>query len=260
MNNPTFREYLKSKKSCSGFIVIISLYLAFLTFSAIYWIINFHLRNLCMSIGYMLFVPAIFILEYFLKLRVGAIFTGLLLFIATTSILGSCFNFYTTIPFLDLIQHCVAGVAFAALGFALANLFFGVSDQKKSFFGCLLFGVFFSLAIATLWEIFEYSLSFLGFDMMEDTYVNQINSYLLSGSHNQAVNLENITQTQIIYDNGKSYVVNGYVDIGLIDTLGDMIICSIGAVVFALVSIISYYKAPCINRALIPQLLKNLDK
>jgi hypothetical protein len=257
MLKQSFREYFIERIKGKSFLIITAIYLALLFGSAVYWVIDFDLRNLFMSLGFMLFVLAVFIVEYLLKFRAGSIFISAIYFLAYTSILGSCFNFYTIMPFLDLIQHCLSGVIFACLGVTLANVFFGNKNTHKRFFGCLLFGVFFSLAIATLWEIFEYGVNtILGFDMMEDAFVTQINSYLLAGTHNSAVHLDNITQTVVHYGNGKTYAFSGYLDLGLIDTLGDMMICTIGAIVFAIVSIISHFKLPSINRALIPQLIK----
>lgn len=256
MGKISFKQFIKERLEDKALVCVICIYLAFMLFSAIYFVVDFNLRNLLISLGYSLFVIAILLAEYLLRLRTGWLFAFLLLFIPLTAILGSCFDFYGTIPFLDLIQHCISGVVFGALGVALATVFFGSEENSKGFIGRLMFGLFFSLAIATLWEIFEYGLTFLGFDMMEDTIINGFESYLLAGTHNATVQLNDITQTVIYYGNGQAYVLNGHLDIGLIDTLGDMIICSIGAVAFSLVSIISYYKCPKINQTLIPRIKK----
>ena len=251
---------LKNRLKDKPFTVVQCVYLAFLLFSAIYWLVNFHLTSFLLSIGYMFFVPLVYLVEGLLKIRLGSLFTCLLYLIPIGSILGSCFNFYMIIPFLDLVLHCLSGVVFACVGVTLAQVFFGDNKTSKNFFGCLLFGVFFSLAIAMLWEIFEYALTFLGFDMMEDSIINGFESYLLSGTHSQTTAIDGITKTVIHYGQGQVYTVNGYLDIGLVDTLGDMIICSIGAVVFMLVAIISRYKVPIINQTLIPKYLGKEQK
>lgn len=49
-----------------------------------------------------------------------------------------------------------------------------------------MFGICFSLDEAVMWEFFEYMCTItMGFDIMEDSYVDKINSYLLSGTHSQ---------------------------------------------------------------------------
>ena len=93
----------------------------------------------------------------------------------------------------------------------------------------------FSLAVAVLWEMFEYAAyAFAGIDMQEDMIVDGFSSYLLSGSHNQTVTIDGITQTIIHYGDGQTYVIEGYLDIGMYDTLNDMLVCTIGCFLFAL--------------------------
>ena len=87
-----------------------------------------------------------------------------------------------------------------------------------------------------------------------DSIVKGINSYYLAGSHNEAVILEDITRTIIEYGNGKTYVIEGYLDVGLIDTMHDCLICAVGSIVFALVVILGYFKIPKLNKILIPQI------
>ena len=247
-------HYLKNRLKSVGFTIVNCCYLLFLLFSCTYWTVNFNLINLLMSFLYMFLVPLLYTVEKLLKITFGTLFTILLYIIPVGSILGSCFNFYTLIPFLDLILHGISGLIFACLGFCIFQIFLKV-ENNKSFFGCLLFALFFSLAIATLWEIFEYSVSCsTSFDMLADSYVYKINSYVLSGIHGQAVNIDGITKTIIYYGNDKTFTINGYLDLGLVDTLGDMIICSIGTAVFCLITIISYYKIPTVYKTLIPQL------
>ncbi len=246
--------YLKNRLKNKSFTIVNCVYICLLLLSSVYWIINFNIINLLMSFLYIFFVPLLYVVERLLKIRFGSLFTALLYVIPIGSILGSCYNFYALIPFLDLILHGLSGVIFASLGFCFFQLFLKV-ENNKSFFGCLLFAFFFSLAVAVLWEFFEYTVTMLtNFDMLADTYVYNINSYVLSGTHGNAVNLDNVTKTVVYYGNGKTLTINGYLDIGLIDTLGDMIICSIGATLFSLIAVISHYKIPSINDALIPKI------
>ena len=69
----------------------------------------------------------------------------------------------------------------------------------------------------------------LGRDMQKDTIINSINSVLLSGGTNDVTRIKEISETVI---NGKSLGINGYLDIGLIDTMKDLLVNFVGAVIF----------------------------
>lgn len=257
MGKRSFNGYIKERSKDRLFMCVLLFYIVFCLVSAIYWCVNWHARDFFMSVGYMLFVPAIFVVEYLLNIRSGVLFTASLLFIAVGSILGCCFNLYSIIPFFDTALHGLSGVLFGALGFSLAEKCFGKAKNNSLFCGCLIFAFCFSLAIATVWEIFEYTCTAIfGFDMMEDTIVTEINSYLLSGAHTEMVEIEGITKTIIYLENGQTYIINGYLDIGLIDTLTDMIICFIGTMLFGIIAIVSHKRYPKINNILIPQVVE----
>lgn len=254
MEKASFKQYLTNRANDKAFMCIIIAYLALCLASAIYWCVEWQARNLMMSLVFMLFAPLVFIVEHFMKIRFGELFVASVLFLAIGSILGSCFNLYMIIPFFDTLLHGFSGLIFACLGFALAERFFGKASGAGSFFGCLVFAACFSLSIAVAWEIFEYACTAaFGVDMMEDTYVTGIKSYLLAGAHTETVDLEGIVKTVVYLENGDTYTINGYLDIGLIDTLTDMIICSVGTAVFALLLVFSYIKCPRLKELIIPR-------
>ena len=210
-----------------------------------------------MSLAFTAFVPVLLLFEWFFGIRCKELFTFLTFGIAVGSILGSCYDLYSTVPFFDTVLHGVSGTVFAALGFAFAKVFFVERGRcRRRFFGTLLFALCFSLAIASVWEIFEYTASALfGFDMMEDTAVNSIRSYLLSGTHTEATVIDNVIKTVIYYGDGEVYVLDGYLDLGLIDTMTDIIVCTAGAALFAVLAILGYFKYPKINALLIPRVV-----
>lgn len=253
----SFNGYLKKRIKDIPFMLILLLFATLCIISGIIWIINGNARNIIMCFCFVLIVPAFFIVEYYIKIKAGAIFAFSLCFLAFGAILGSCFNLYTIVPFFDTILHGLSGMIFACLGFSLSRKFFGEENTRKTFFGHLLFAVFFSLAIAVVWELIEYFLTILfGFDMMEDGIVNNIRSYYLSGSHNQVAELNNIEKTVIYYGKGDLVEINGYLDIGLIDTILDMFVCFVGAILFFIITILSKYFCPKINKSLIPNPLE----
>ena len=85
----------------------------------------------------------------------------------------------------------------------------------------------FAMMIASLWEIAEFSIDRLfDVDMQKDTVINEVNSMLLSDNGNVVV--KNKISSMTI---GK-YIVNGYLDIGLYDTINDMVCAIIGSLIF----------------------------
>ena len=92
-------------------------------------------------------------------------------------------------------------------------------------------------------------------EMMADETVYRINSFYLSNDYNNATIIENIEKTTIHYGNGQIYELNGYLDLGLIDTLTDLLVCTLGGAFFMAVTVFSYFKAPKINNLLLPKLV-----
>lgn len=252
--------YLKNRSKDFVFTAILAIYASACIFSSVYWAVNFNVRNLAMSVGFVLLVPLAHVLEYWLKIKFSAISALCVCAVAFGSILGSCFDLYVTVPFFDDILHTLSGFAFACLGFSLAIKFFGEAKDNKGFFARILFGAIFSLAIALLWELFEYYSSLIfGFDMMEDCIINDISSYYLSGGHNQAVVINDITKTVIYYGENQTYVINGYLDVGLTDTLSDMSVCFLGTVLFCALTVFFNRFAPKVNKIICPEVLTEIS-
>ena len=263
MRKVKFSEYFKNRIKDIPFTIMCSLYMAFCVGCMIYSSINLGVRDGLLAVVYMIFIPAVFVFEYLIGFRVGYILTVMIIFSACGGLLGSSYNVYMILPWFDGLLHGVSGALFFAAGFMLAEVFFGKDTVNKHFFGKLAFGIFFSMTIGVAWEFFEYLISeTMGFDMLEDAMVTDIQSYLLSKSHNVAVELNDITQTVITYDGGKKeWVIDGgYMDLGLYDTLNDLLIAAAGTVSIAIVSIISFYKFPKFNKMFIPELVNNRRK
>lgn len=262
MRKVKFSEYFKNRIKDIPFAVMCALYMAFCVGCMIYSAVELGARDALLAVVYMIFIPAVFVFEYLIGFRVGYILTVLIIFSACGGLLGSSYNIYMILPWFDSLLHAVSGILFFAAGFMLAEVFFGKDNVNKHFFGKLAFAIFFSTTVGVAWEFFEYLVSeTMGFDMLEDAMVTDIQSYLLSQSHNVAVELNDITQTVITYDDGKEWVINGgYMDLGLYDTLNDLLIAAAGTVSIAIVSIISFYKFPKFNKMFIPELVNNRRK
>lgn len=162
----------------------------------------------------------------------------ILLFIFAAEILGEIDAFYIRIPFWDTILHTTWGFLCAGIGFALFDIL-NRSDSSKIKLTPLymaISAVAFSMCIGACWEIFEYFADcFIGVDMQKDTLVQAINTVWLDPtSSNVTIPVHDIVSSQITLASGEVIQIpGGYLDIGIHDTMADLIVNLIGALVFA---------------------------
>lgn len=168
----------------------------------------------------------------------------IMLFIFAAEILGEISSFYTTFKGWDTILHTLNGFLCAAIGFALVDML-----NRTEKFSLSLSPVFmsivafcFSMTIGVLWEFFECGMDqLMALDMQKDAVVNSISSVMLdpTGKNNRVL-IENIVDTIVVTADGQqiSLGLGGYLDIGLLDTMKDLAVNFVGAVVF---SIIGYF-------------------
>ena len=163
----------------------------------------------------------------------------ILLFIFAAEILGEIQAFYTTFRGWDTLLHTLNGFLCAAIGFSLVDLF-----NRHERFSLSLSPVFmaivafcFSMTIGVLWEIFEWTMdSFFALDMQKDVILSNFSSVTLDpGGHNIPYVVTGVTDTVIRFADGtqKSLNLGGYLDIGLHDTMMDMFVNLVGAVIFS---------------------------
>ena len=168
----------------------------------------------------------------------------ILLFIFAAEILGEIQEFYVLVPHWDTVLHTINGFLFAAIGFCMVNLLNNDPNTAMDLspFYVAVAAFCFSMTIGVLWEFFEWSMdSFFGLDMQKDTIINNINSVTLHPEgKNQVVSLQGIKDVAVIYTDGKQQALGlgGYLDIGLVDTMKDLFVNLIGAIVF---SVIGYF-------------------
>ena len=159
-----------------------------------------------------------------------------ILFIFAAEILGEMFHFYTLIPFWDTILHTLNGFLAAAIGLALVSILNG-SDRvafSLSPFFCVIVAFCFSMTIGVLWEFFEFGMDFVfGLDMQKDTVVHSLASSLLDSSGSQHPYAINGIETTSV--NGEPLGIVGYLDLGLIDTMEDLLVNFVGALTFSFV-------------------------
>ena len=160
----------------------------------------------------------------------------ILLFIFAAEILGEISEFYLMFPFWDTVLHTMNGFLAAAIGFSLVDL---LNRSERTVFNLsplftAIVAFCFSMTIGVLWEFFEFGMDLIGgYDMQKDTVIHMIRSVTLDpAGRNVPYVLDGITETAV---NGKELGLGGYLDIGLIDTMEDLIVNFIGAFLFSVI-------------------------
>ncbi len=158
----------------------------------------------------------------------------ILCFIFAAEILGEVNAYYERVPHWDTMLHTLNGFLAAAVGFSLVILL--NDDERLTFdlspFFLALVAFCFSMTIGVLWEFFEFFMDwFFHTDMQRDTVVYAIHSAALDPTRSNIV--VTIPEIHDVVINGQSLGMGGYLDIGLIDTMKDLFVNFIGAMVFS---------------------------
>ena len=165
----------------------------------------------------------------------------ILLFAYSAEILGEIQAFYIIFPYWDTMLHTLNGFLCAAIGFSLV----AVRNRHERFslhlspFFMAVTAFCFSMTIGVVWEFFEFFMDqvFL-FDMQKDTVLNAISTVMLDPNHGTlAIPVQDITDVILIHGDGTQTALGlgGYLDIGLHDTMADLFVNFIGAVIFSTV-------------------------
>lgn len=196
---------------------------------------NFENVFLCILTLLLLIVPSFIQVNFKIELPTGLEII-LLLFIFAAEILGEIQAYYIKIPAWDTMLHTINGFLMAAIGFSLVDIL-----NRNERFSFKLSPVFvaivafcFSMTIGVIWEFFEFSMDqFFFLDMQKDTVVHTISSVMLdpTGGNTPTI-VGNINDVVV---NGQSLGLGGYLDIGLIDTMKDLMVNFVGAVVFSII-------------------------
>lgn len=183
-----------------------------------------------------------FLIPYFitkkLKIELPSIFEIIiLLFIFSSEVLGEIQNFYGVFKHFDTVLHTLNGFLCAAVGFSLIDLCNNNSEKfNLSPLYLTIVAFCFSMTIGVLWEFLEYSIDKVMLsDMQKDKLVTKISSVWLNpDGKNKAIIVDNINKTIIYSDSGETVIEGGYLDLGLNDTMKDLIVNFVGAVVFSI--------------------------
>lgn len=199
---------------------------------------NYENVFLCLLTLVLMIVPSVLQVTFKVEFPSGLEII-VLLFIFAAEILGEISSFYIYFPHWDTILHTLNGFLCAALGVSLVEILNKdkrIPFQMSPFFLAMV-SFCFSMTIGVLWEFFEFGMDMLFLlDMQKDTVISQISTtYLDPTKQNLRVLIPEITQTAV---NGQIMDINGYLDIGLIDTMEDLLVNFIGAFVFAVLQYI----------------------
>lgn len=164
----------------------------------------------------------------------------IMLFIFAAEMLGEIQAFYTTYQGWDTMLHTLNGFLCAAIGFSLVDM---LNQHER--FSLSLSPVFmaivafcFSMTIGVLWEFFECAMDQLFLlDMQKDSIMHSISSVMLDPTGgNTPVIIRDITDV-IVVAGGEEIPLGlgGYLDVGILDTMKDLAVNFVGAVIFSFI-------------------------
>ena len=191
----------------------------------------------CILTLLLLLIPSF--LKGALRISIPPLFESIIyLFIFSANILGELAHFYAHIPIWDTMLHTLNGFLFAAVGYSAVELLNRSSKKiKLSPLYLTLVAFCVSMTIGVLWEFFECGMDlFFGTDMQKDFIVDTIRSTKLDPTNNQnVIVVKDIVNTTITTRSGEVTAIDGgYLDIGILDTMKDLFVNFIGAIVFCI--------------------------
>ena len=228
--------YMELREHRSSFIVYFTLRILVIVMM-ILQLLNRNYENvfLCALTLVLLIMPSLVQITFKVELPT-TLEIIILIFIFAAEILGEISEFYLVFPFWDSVLHTLNGFLAAAIGFSMVDL---LNRSEKIMFNLsplfmAIVAFCFSMTIGVVWEFFEFMMDqVIGYDMQKDTIIHTIRSVTLDpAGRNVPYVINNITETAV---NGKKLELGGYLDIGLIDTMQDLIVNFIGAFIFSVI-------------------------
>jgi len=158
---------------------------------------------------------------------------------------GEIGHLYAQFPLWDKILHTFSGFLIAAIGLAFIDFF---TKRKSSVlrltpFFAVFFAFMFALGVEVVWEVFEYLVDTLTgtTDMQADYLIDYFASKKAGGETNPVpIIVGGIKDVIITFEDGReALVLDGYIDIGLADTMHDLIVGAAGALLFCTIEYIA---------------------
>lgn len=169
----------------------------------------------------------------------------ILLFIYSAEILGEIRGYYLSFKHWDTMLHTINGFLMAAIGFSMIDIL-NRTEKIKFVLSPVFVAVVafcFSMTIGVLWEFFEFGMDTMtATDMQKDYLYTTVSTvYLNPENENVPVVIKDIKKTVIDGTvDGKNREVTidgGYLDIGIHDTMKDLIVNFIGALTFSILGL-----------------------
>ena len=162
------------------------------------------------------------------------------LFIFSSTILGEIQNFYGVFAHWDTMLHTLNGFICAAIGFSLVDILNNHDNfhitMTPGFVALVAFS--FSMTVGVMWEFGEFAVDrYLVKDMQKDRIVNRISSVKINeNNENEPIIIEDINKIEIYSNNNKDIytIEGGYLELGLIDTMKDLFVNFIGAIIYSI--------------------------
>ncbi len=230
----TVKDYLKEKNKFALFVFLVIWSLTFVAF------INTLVLGDFMKIGLAFAALVIYLIPIFVtyKFKIHLPITleiTFYLFVFASLILGEVFAFYGPFPFWDIILHLLSGFVIAGIGLSIVEI---VNKGEKSRLFTLIFAFCLSMTLGVMWECLEFAFDItVRTDAQKDAHVRQISTITLQrDGGNRPVRLDNIEKTSIYLQNGEIVTIDeGFLDIGVMDTMKDIFVNMGGAALFCIV-------------------------
>lgn len=230
-------EYFKQIASHKGSFAIYLVLRILISATMIYQAIQKDWGNvlLCLAVLVLFLVPSF--VETKMHIRLPALIQNIfLVFVFCAEILGEMEAFYVYVPWWDKMLHTTTGFLVAAIGFSLIGL---LNDSNKvtftlSPFFSVVVAFCFSMTVGVCWEFGEYTMDrVFGMDCQKDTVIHEIHSITLDpAGGNTMIDLTDIHEVTV---DGYTFCIDGYLDVGLYDTMEDLWVNCIGALVFCVI-------------------------
>ena len=154
---------------------------------------------------------------------------------------GHNFDFYDRVGCWDKLLHAAGGITFAIVGQYV--LYFLNRRQPSPRWLTFTFMLISSIAAAAIWEFYEYFCDrAFHLDMQRDTYLTDMYSRLLADAYGEIGSIDPIESITV-----NSVKLSGYIDVGLIDTMNDMLTETLGAIAAAVGFLIGKDHRPAVR-------------
>lgn len=181
----------------------------------------------CLAEMFLVCLPAV--VGVLMQFRMNTLVYVFLHFYAISPLLGEMYHLYHIFSWWDDFLHITGGVVFTCFGIFLFRHLNGHRMNSLKF--CALFALCFSMTLSTVWELYEFGCDrIFKTDMQKDTVVTSIDSYFLGNERGEIGSLESIEAVNV---DGVDLKVDGYIDIGLIDTMRDLLCAFIGSLLLS---------------------------